>query len=632
MKKTAIFVILMIGLAVIFSGAVYAQQESVEEEVDQPSIFDQNVEQIEFDGEIYLVKGYESFKNKINVQERPVVGLALSGGGARAIANLGVLKALVENGVPIDLIAGTSMGSIIGSLYGSGLSISQIEEIISNLPLSDLFNFGLGGALINTEKMNIFLERIMPQKNLEDFLIPTAQLSFDLKEAKKFLIAEGNISDVLQATYSIPGYFPIHSRGDHYFMDAGVLEPSPAKSAALLGAEYIIATKTREAEQTEDYGSAIQSSSRFIQILQNQNSDRILKRYADYIIEADVRNYTFMDFNYANRLIEIGYQETMDEMDIIKSELQAQGINLTQAEERPYYNIDDEIRDIEFERIITGESSINPLIYYGRDYSSFMPDLIRTPLNEFQVGLRAERDKVQLSLLGSDDWDESYEVFLRYKKLTDSLDYYLKYKNRYNNIDEDDYESELKYFGPRYNLSFGFGRRMNKDYLLFGNDFRYVGNKFQWQTENDIFFINQSDELKVLSTQVINYDFTQAWSISTELVYNNSDIAASPLIYKGQELDEFQPVFQSSLHFNYNYNLQIPFQLLNFFQMTDFGGYLFVDYYHEGDWGEGAVAAGPALNSKLYLLGLKPIELDIFAAHDFEIDDQRYGIKFTYSF
>ncbi|MFW6273599.1 MAG: patatin-like phospholipase family protein [Halanaerobium sp.] len=627
MKKSILFVILIIALLVLLSPVLMAQAEN-----DQHDISRGDIKELEFDGEIYLIRGYDNFEEQIQAVERPVVGLALSGGGARAIANLGILKALVENDIPIDLITGTSMGSIIGSLYSSGLSIEQIEEILTDLPFSSLFNFGIGGSLLNTKKLNIFMEEVIPNKSLENFLIPTAQLSFDLKEGKKFLIAEGNISEVLQATYSIPGYFPIHSEGEHYFMDAGILEPSPAKSAELMGADYVIATSTPEAEGTGDYSGAFQSSARFMQILQNQNSERILENHADFVIEADVKSYTFMDYNYANRLIEIGYNEAVKNIDKIKEELALLEKEPAQREERPYYDVDNLLRDVEFDRIIIEDSSINPIIYYGRDYSFFNQELIRTPLNNFQTGVNLKRNNLDLSLIGSDDWDKGYEAEFTITKLTDSLDYIIKYQNIYDQSHADNYENEIKYYGPRYNLSAGFGRRNDQDYMLFGSNFRYIGENFQWQTENDIFYLQDDSDFKLLTSQIINYDFTRTWSITAELVYNNTKIAESPIIYKGQDLDDLQPELQSSLHFNYNYNLQIPFQLLNFFQMTDIGAYLFADYYHEDDWKDGALAVGPAFNAKLYLLGLKPIELDLFAAHDFEVEDQRYGIQFSYKF
>ncbi|TDO95122.1 NTE family protein [Halanaerobium saccharolyticum] len=621
---------LILTLFIIFT-TVFGCSSSLAAEVTPPAGADAvNLTNIAFDGESYLVENYQEFKNRIESQKQPTVALALSGGGARAIANLGVIKALVENDIPIDLMTGTSMGAIIATLYGSGLSVSQMEEIVTDTPFASLFNFG-GGALLNSEKVNIFLEAVAPRKRLENFLIPTAQLSFDLASGKKYLATQGEISEVLQASYSIPGYFPIHSREGHYFMDAGVLESTPAKSAALLGADFVIATHTPEGSSNYDYGSAFQSANRFLEIIQSRYSGQILERYADFIITADVKNYSFMDFNYATRLVEIGYQETISRIPELKRALKKENISLRDPEARKKYNLDDELRDLEYNRLIVKESEISPLIYYGRDFSPFNQDLFRTPLNKFQFGVEFHHNKLRLSFLGADSWSEGYTAALRVKKLTDSIDFYLKYKNDYDSAADDDYEAELKYFGRRFNFSGGYGSRSGKEYYLLGNDFRYLGENFQWQSENDLFLTREEGNLNLLSSQLINYDFTKAWSIGTEVVYNSSDFVESPLIYRGQELAENTDL-QASLNFNYNYNLQLPVQLLNFLQLTDIGGYLFVDYYNDQEQNQEGLAVGPAFNSRLYLLGLKPVELELFAAHDFEIEDQRYGLQFSYSF
>lgn len=588
------------------------------------------ITEIEFDGEYYLIENYDWFKEKADAAGRPTVALALSGGGARAIANLGVIKALVENDIPIDMMTGTSMGSIIASLYGSGLSLEQMEEIVTDTPFSNLFNFG-GGALLNSKKVNAFMEAVAPKKRLEEFLIPTAQLSFDLNEGKKYLSTEGRISEVLQAAYAIPGYFPVYSKDDHQFIDAGVLEQSPAKSAALLGADYVIATHTPGSSEGGSYNNAFQSAGRFIEILQNKYSAQILNRYSDFSITADIESYTFMDFNYASRLVEIGYNETLSRIPTLKKELKKIGVSAVKAEAREEYDLKDTLRDIEFDRLIVEERGISPLIYYGRDFSPFNQQLFRSPLNKFQLGAEIYYNKFRLSFLGADSWDDGYTASLRIKKLTDTLDFYLKYANDYDSKTEDDYESEIKYFGNRFNLSVGQGRRKGHDYILFGNDFRYLGEKFQWQTETDFFINRAENNFDILSSQLVNYDFTEAWSIGTRIIYNSGDFVKSPLIYRGQKLGESTEL-QVSVNFNYNYNLQLPLQFLNFMQLTDVGGYLFVDYYHDGNWKEGGIALGPAFNSRLFLLGLKPVEIDLFAAHDFEKNDQRYGLQFSYSF
>jgi len=627
MKKHFLILILVIIFTITagLSSALAVEENNNPAETDSDKLTE-----ITFGGESYLVENFQQFKNRIENKKYSTVALALSGGGARAIANLGIIKALVENDIPIDMMTGTSMGSIIAALYGSGLSISQIEEIVTDTPFARLFNFG-GGALLNSKRVNVFMESVAPHKRLENFLIPTAQLSFDLTSGKKYLTTEGEISRVLQAAYSIPGYFPIYSEGDRYLMDAGVLESTPAKSASLLGADYVIATHTPEGETNYDYGSAFQSATRFLEIMQNKYSKQILNRYADFVITADVENYTFMDFNYASRLVEIGYQEAIKKMPELKKALKKENILLRKAKERKHYNLDNILRDLEFDRFVIEESGISPLIYYGRDFSPFSQDLFHSPLNSFQLGLEFYHDNLKLSFLGDNSWSEAYTAALRVKKLTDSLDLYLKYKNNYNSAVEDEYEAELKYFGMRFNLSGGYGSRQGIEYYLLGNDFRYLEKKFQWQSENDFFITKADGKLNILSSHLINYDFTEAWSIGTELVYNSSDFVEAPLIYRGQNIDRYTDI-QASLNFKYNYNLQLPLQFLNFLQLTDVGGYLFFDYYNDQDQDENALAFGPAFNSRLYLLGLKPIEVDLFAAHDFEINDQSYGLQFSYSF
>lgn len=626
MKKHFLILILVI----IFTSAFGLNSILAAEENNRAAADLDKVTEIEFGGEGYLVENHQDFKSRIEKNEHSTVALSLSGGGARAIANLGVIKALVENDIPIDMMTGTSMGSIIATLYGSGLSISQVEEIVTDTPFANLFNFG-GGALLNSKRANIFMEFVSPQKRLENFSIPTAQLSFDLASGKKYLATEGEISKVLQAAYSIPGYFPIHSQDDHYFMDAGVLESTPAKSAALLGADYVIATHTPEQNTNYDYGGAFQSATRFVEIIQKKYSEQILDRYADFIITADVTNYTFMDFNYASRLVEIGYQETISRIPELKRELKKENIPLRKAEEREQYNIDNIMRDLEFNRLVIEERGISPLIYYGRDFSPFSQDLLRSSLDRFQLGLDFQYNKFRLSFLGADSWEDAYTAAFRFKKITDSIDFYLKYKNDYDSNTENEYEAEFKYFGRRFNIAAGYGSRQGEDYFLLGNDFRYLGENFQWQSENDLFLTLAKNKLKVLSSHLINYDFTQAWSIGTEVVYNSSDFVESPLIYRGQKIDSNTDL-QASFNFNYNYKLQLPVQVLNFLQLTDIGGYLFIDYYNDRDRDAEGLAVGPAFNSRLYLLGLKPIEVDLFVAQDFEINDQRYGLQFSYRF
>ncbi len=592
-----------------------------------------DITEIGYGDESYLVENYLQFQDSISGKNRPVVGLALSGGGARAMVNFGIVKALRENGVPIDFLVGTSMGSIVSVIYGGGLPVDQMTDIVSSTPFAELFNISIagGGSLLETEKVNLFLERISPNKRLEDFPVPAALLSFNLSEGKKYLATSGRISEEIQSSYSIPFYFPVHSKGEDYFIDAGILEATPAKAASLLGADIVIATTSFDNLDYEDYGSASRSTGRFLNIMQEKYSAQIINRYADIVIECNVGDYSFMDFNMVERFIQIGYEAASDMMPEIKAELAKNGVTSVDYVPREHYDVSVPLRDLEHDRFVIPAKGLELLLYYGRDYSIFKQSLLRSSLNDFQTGFKFRNKNFSLSVLEKDGFDSGYEAFLRLTKMTDQLDFFFSYSNDYNSDTEDDYEAEIKYFGERFNFGLGDGRRMGEGYYLFGADFREEGRKIEWQTENDIIFLKDESESEILSSHHINYDFSRAWGIETRLVYNSSDILPSPVIYRGRELNDFEAEFQSAVNFNYNYRLNEPFELLQVLQMTDIGSYFFVDYYKDAE-DNTATAAGIGINSKLYLLGLKPVELDIYSAYDFDREDERFGVEFGYRF
>ncbi|MGM0603653.1 MAG: patatin-like phospholipase family protein [Bacillota bacterium] len=619
--KNHLLILLIISMFLLSASSVHAAEDEF------------NITEIGYGDESYLVENYLQFQQKISSRNRPVVGLALSGGGARAMVNFGIVKALRENGIPIDFLVGTSMGSIVSVIYGGGLPVDQMTDIVGSTPFAELFNISIsgGGSLLETEKVNLFLERISPNKRLEEFPVPAALLSFNLTEGKKYLSTSGRISEVIQSSYSIPFYFPVHSKGEDYFIDAGILEATPAKAAKLLGADIVIATTSFDNLDSEDYGSASRSTGRFLNIMQEKYSTQIINRYADIVIECDVGDYSFMDFNIADRFIQIGYDTASEMMPEIRTELAKNGVSTVDYSPREKYDVSEPLRDLEHNRFVLPGKDLELLLYYGRDYSAFKQSLLLSSFNDFQTGLKFRNKNFSVSVLENDGFDEGYEASLRITKMTDDLDFLLSYSNDYDPDTEDNYEAEIKYFGERFNFGLGEGRRRGKDYYLFGADFREVGRKIEWRTENDIIFLKDESESEILSSHHINHDFSRTWGIETRMVYNSSDILPSPIIYRGRELDDFEVEFQSAVNFNYNYRLSEPFELLQLLQMTDIGSYLIADYYKDIN-GDTAYAAGIGINSKLYLLGLKPVELNIYSAYDFEREDERFGVELGYKF
>lgn len=173
------------------------------------------------------------------------VGLALGAGAAKGFAHVGVLKALEESGVRIDMIAGSSMGAIIGGGYACGLSSKELEDISLNSDWLDVLNlidpiFPTRG-FIDGQKIKEFLDEIYGGKNIEDLNIPYAATTVDILKGDLYVINSGNLASAARASGSVPIVFNPLSEGDKVLVDGGMIDPVPIDVVRSLGADYIIA-------------------------------------------------------------------------------------------------------------------------------------------------------------------------------------------------------------------------------------------------------------------------------------------------------------------------------------------------------------------------------------------------------
>ena len=172
------------------------------------------------------------------------VGLVLSGGSAYGFAHIGVLKVLVKNKIPIDIITGTSMGALIGGLYASGMSIEQMEnEIVkfSNNKFMDfnLFGFSEGGFL-HGKKIIKVLKGFIGEKEIKDCKIPFSSVATDLISGEKVVLDEGLVVDAIRASISIPGLFKPIIKDGKCLIDGGGVDNLPVDEARKLGATKVI--------------------------------------------------------------------------------------------------------------------------------------------------------------------------------------------------------------------------------------------------------------------------------------------------------------------------------------------------------------------------------------------------------
>jgi len=172
------------------------------------------------------------------------IGLALGGGSARGWAHIGVIRALNEAGIDIDYIAGTSIGSVVGSVFASG-NIKDLEEVAVRLDwkqIAYLFDVVLPkSGLIDGKKVAGFVRNHLRKSNIEELPIPFCAVSTDLDTGHEVVIRKGDIIEAVRASISIPGIFtPVRNNG-RILVDGGLVNPVPVSVVREMGADFVIA-------------------------------------------------------------------------------------------------------------------------------------------------------------------------------------------------------------------------------------------------------------------------------------------------------------------------------------------------------------------------------------------------------
>lgn len=173
---------------------------------------------------------------------RPLIGLALGSGSVRGAAHVGVLKVLEEEGIPVDLIAGTSVGAFIGALYAGGQPISAFEKVLPTVRWRQLVHFTMPHiALVENSRMSRFVEKYIGPVDFEDLPIPFAAVASDAVTGESYILKEGRVSHAIRATTAIPGVMKPVRHHDRWLVDGAVVHPVPVALAKSMGADIVIA-------------------------------------------------------------------------------------------------------------------------------------------------------------------------------------------------------------------------------------------------------------------------------------------------------------------------------------------------------------------------------------------------------
>lgn len=172
----------------------------------------------------------------------PVIAIALGGGGAKGFAHIGVLKVLESHGIKPQIVTGTSAGSFVGSIYSSGKSPYQLQQIALQLKESDIRDLTLNRqGVVLGQKLQDYVNRQINHKPIEQFPIRFAAVATRLDTGKRADFIKGNAGQAVRASCSIPNVFVPTKIGSNTYVDGGLVSPIPVQTARDMGADIVIA-------------------------------------------------------------------------------------------------------------------------------------------------------------------------------------------------------------------------------------------------------------------------------------------------------------------------------------------------------------------------------------------------------
>jgi NTE family protein len=237
------------------------------------------------------------------------VALALGGGGARGFAEIGVLRVLEQEKIPIHLVVGTSVGSLVGALYADSGRVLDAEFHALAVQEEDLFDVRalaiFSGGLVRGERLRKFVSAHVKARNIEDMAVPYAAVATDLRTGSAVVFSRGPVPEAVHASCAIPGVFVPVQVGEVTLVDGGVVEPVPVAVARRLGADVVIAVAIPAAIPPTAPRSPLGIAYHAVTIMAAEIG-RLKARDAEVVIEPRVGDVAYNDFSQKKRLIEAG--------------------------------------------------------------------------------------------------------------------------------------------------------------------------------------------------------------------------------------------------------------------------------------------------------------------------------------
>ena len=269
--------------------------------------------------------GFKSSKKKIKKEGayrklKFKLGLALSGGGTRGFAHIGVMKAFEEERIKFDYVAGTSAGSLMGAMYCADVSCEQMIEVAKQVKQNEL----LSKFVIQSESSNIakVANRLLENKTFDQLSVPFAAVAVDISTGNEVVLNKGQVAKAVSASCAVPALFkPVEIDG-MVLVDGGLLNNMPADVCRSMGAEIVIAvdlnhhrgsgTKSRKLKDTLVATWNITTKSTMYKGIHN----------SDVVIEPELVEFKNTSLKHIDEMVEEGYRAAKEKMAEIKELLQ----------------------------------------------------------------------------------------------------------------------------------------------------------------------------------------------------------------------------------------------------------------------------------------------------------------------
>ncbi|MGF6599599.1 NTE family protein [Paraburkholderia sp. GAS448] len=241
---------------------------------------------------------------------RPMrVGLALGGGAARGFAHIGVIKALEARNIQVDLVCGTSAGSVVAALYASGMNGIAMNRLALNMDEASISDWAMPfrtrGFLQGVALQN-YLNTTLNNRPIEKMAKPLGVVATDLKTGQPILFQRGNTGIAVRASCSVPSVFEPVKIGEHEYVDGGLVSPVPASFARKMGADFVIAVDISARPETGLTQSSFDVLMQTFTIMGQTIKAYELDKYADVVIRPNLAAMSGSDFGQRNAAILAG--------------------------------------------------------------------------------------------------------------------------------------------------------------------------------------------------------------------------------------------------------------------------------------------------------------------------------------